>query len=96
MRNQIQRAGQCNNAVGVSQVRIAAVTAGIWAALAGTDLLAHSRHPFADREASRSRRREMPSAARMRPAYPTRLRMLLALLLHKCKSRVQRPVGFGG
>lgn len=96
MRSQIQRVGKCS-VLGVSQVRIAAATAGIWAALRDTASFARHGHLCAERSANRSRRnRRLPLADSMREAYQTRLGMLLARCGHPCIARVPQPVGFGG
>lgn len=96
MRNQIQRVGQCS-VLGVSQVRIAAATIAIWAALRDTASFARHGHLRADTLASRSRRnRRLPQAASMHWAYQTRLGMLLAWCRHQCKALVPHPVGTGG
>jgi hypothetical protein len=96
MRSQINRVGTCS-VLGVSQVRIAAVTTEIWAALRDTASFARHGHLRAESLANRSRRnRRLPQAASMRRAYQTRLGMLLARCRHLCKAHVPQPVGIGG
>ena len=96
MGSQIQRVGKCS-VLGMSQVRIAAVTTGIWAALRDSAIFARHGHDRADRSANRSRRnRRLPQTVCMPSAYPTRLGMLLARCRHQCKALVPCPVEVGG